>query len=465
MSVQGFPNGLWVNNNGTFQRTNFAQSQILSMYGVPVASHESTSATGLLNVSDFLDSSAYADVELGNRNLCAYMNAMGSYQQYMQTSGLTAPLGATYVTPFGQNPPALPGGSYTPPTFGGNPGVNPGGGTYTPPTFGGNPGVNPGGGTYTPPSFNPVNPFAPTNPYSPVNPTNPTNPTSPVNPYSPTNPYGTTGSGDLVPPAADNYGAQFNARLALIEEYCDKWGRTVDVDKIKADYASDPQAGVEYCDEILNDEFDQGRLRNIVEKHYAEFNKAREEAAQGVADNWVQAVLNQGLGALSLSTAGVDKNNVLDVIGRFAVNEDVKAGKVSLENVMESPEFTSQLIDTIKAKADEYLLNEDIDDSVKDALINKIASLRTNYDKYADSIADDDRHNDVEFNTVRTALAKDVFDMFAIMRTDEAKRNDEAAPQYYGLPEDTSITLDNQQVRARKEIDGYRSRTRLSINI
>ena len=448
MAVQGFPNGLWVYNNGTYQRANFAQSQILALNGVAVASHENPAVIGMLNVADFIDPSAYADVELGNRNLAATMNTNISYQQYMQTSGLLAPLGATYVTPFGQNPPSLPGGTFTPPTINPNPGVNPGAGTNP----GANPGVNPGAGTYTPPVFNPTNPF---NSVAPFNPTNPTNPTSP---YAPSG----VPSGDLTPPAADNYGAQFASRLSLIEEYCDKWGRTVDVDKIRAEYASDPEAGVEYCDDILNNQFDQNKLKKIVQKHYDEYNKSREEAGKAVADTWVQAVLNQGLGSLQLSTAGVDKNNILDVIGRFAVDPEVKAGKVSLENVMESPEFTSQLIETLKAKADEYLQNDDVDDSVKSQITSKIEALRANYDKYADSVADDDRHNDVEFNSVRKVLAKNVFDMFAILRRDEAKRNDEAAPQYYGLPEDISITLTSQQSRAVLEITSYQHRTRLN---
>ncbi|MCD8378612.1 MAG: hypothetical protein LUB59_07490, partial [Candidatus Gastranaerophilales bacterium] len=63
---------------------------------------------------------------------------------------------------------------------------------------------------------------------------------------------GTSSEDDLTMPDADNYSAQFTARLSLIEKYCKKWGKTVDVDKIKKEYADDPQAGVEYCDDILN---------------------------------------------------------------------------------------------------------------------------------------------------------------------------------------------------------------------
>ena len=93
----GFPSGCWSFNNGSYTPTTFNQSDVFAMYGIPVASHENPAAIGLLNTANFLDSSAYSDVELGNRNLCAYMNAMGSYQQYMQTSGLISPLGPTGI--------------------------------------------------------------------------------------------------------------------------------------------------------------------------------------------------------------------------------------------------------------------------------------------------------------------------------------------------------------------------------
>ncbi len=93
----GFPSGCWSFNNGTYTPARFDQSDIFALNGIPVASHENPAAIGMLNVANFLDPSGYSDIELGNRNLCASMGSMGSYQTYMQTSGLLAPLGPTGI--------------------------------------------------------------------------------------------------------------------------------------------------------------------------------------------------------------------------------------------------------------------------------------------------------------------------------------------------------------------------------
>ena len=281
---------------------------------------------------------------------------------------------------------------------------------------------------------------------------------NPINPWN-NGGYGGVGisslpnGGVLTAPDADNPSALLNSRLSLMEKYCDKYGKIVDIDKIRSEYSSNPEEGVEYCDEIINTRFDQSKLRKIVHKEYEEFLKAKENAGKGVADQWVDAIIKQGLAPLNISAGGVSKNNVLDVIGAFAMNEEVRNGKVSLYNVMESPEVTSGLIRALKEKADDALLGDELDDREKEQVEKYISSLTFHYDKYAESLEDDNARNDVAFRDVRKKIALDYMKLFSILRISEAKHNDSVAPQYFGLPQDSSIKFEDQTQRAYKECE------------
>lgn len=274
---------------------------------------------------------------------------------------------------------------------------------------------------------------------------------------------GSAGSGEITAVDESNYAARFASRLSLIEEYCEKYGKTVDVDEIRSEYKNDPEEGVEYCDDILNNEFNQSLLRKLVHKKYDDYNKSKQQAGAAIADEWVKSVLAAGLQSPDISSGGVNKNNVLDVIGAFALNKDVKNGKVSLENVLESPEVALALINAMKARADKALLDKDVSDEKKQIIQQKITALRVHYDMYADSIADENKHNDVEFRQVRGALSKVYMDLFGVLRMDEAEKTDAAAPQYYGLPSDSTIKFDDQVKRANDEIYSYKGRRKLKI--
>jgi len=286
-----------------------------------------------------------------------------------------------------------------------------------------------------------------------------------INPYSPngSGAYAPMpgGNGDITAPDSENTGAILNLRLSLIEKYCDKYGKTVDVDKIRSEYGSDPEKGVEYCDDILNNKFDQAKLAKLVKKEYDAYNKSRLDAGKQVSDQWVDAIIKGGLPSPTVN-GGVNKNNVLDVVGTFTTNKEVKRGKVSLDNVMEQPEVTSQLIEALKAKADEVLQYDDLDERTRDRITDEIAGLRDNYDMYTDSLEDEDKHNDLGFNKVRKPLANRYMNLFGILRTEQARRNDAAAPQYYGLPENSSIKFSSQLDRANEEIGSYMGRRKLS---
>lgn len=422
INFQGFPSGCWnYDNNGRLVRTNFRNSLIFAQSGIPVLSHEPYELVVPNNNNAVVDLSAYQDIELGNRNIAAKLATNEAYNDYLLTSGLNVPTGPSYVIPFN-------GGSQPVPP---NAGLN--GSVVIMPNFG--------------PS-NVTNPFAPNNGNHPQ-----------------IGGGNQAGSANLTAPDSENYAALLTSRLNLIEKYCDKYGKTVDVDEIKSKYKNNPEAGVEYCDDILNNKFNQIYLRKLVHKEYDAYNKARQNTGKEVSDTWVDAVLKGGLDSLDISSGGVSKRNILDVIGAFALNKEVKNGKVSLENVFESPQMTSQLIDVLKSRADEALLDKNVKDTIKSQISAKIESLVENYGKYVDSLEDDDKHNDIQFKQVRALLAKNYIELFALLRRDEAEKNDAIAPQYYGLPESSSIKFNDQVQRATEEVASYKHRKKLSTSI
>lgn len=413
------PNGVFKVDGGTFVRSNWKDADILVASGVPVAAHEAYSAIGTLNIADFIDPTPRGDVELGNRKLAANIDVMTGYFDVMRSSG---------IYDFGIDSTGLSGTSnpITTPTINPNySGLNNTG--YNP--FGqGNVGLSTAGGANT--------------------------------------------GGGLQAPDSENYAGQFNARLGLIEEYCDKYGKTVDVNKIRSEYANKPKEGLAYCDDILNNKFDQAKLEKLVHKKYDAYNKSRLDAGKAISDQWVDAVIKSDHTNCNLSASGVTKNNILDVNGTFMTNPEVKNGKASFEQVFENPEAAKQLIDTLKAKADEVLLMDEasdysglLDDEYKERITTYIAELRDNYDKYLDSIEDENKHNDLGFNSVRKNLVESYVNLSNCLRVREARANDEVAPQYYGLPENSSIEFTDQTDRANDEITSYKNRRKLSRTI
>lgn len=396
----------------------------LTMSGITVAMPEPRSTILPQNVAfGVLNPTTWADMVMTVRKAAADISNNIEWLNYVQSAGLTSSIVSSSSNPFGRGidwDNAIASTNYVP-----------GGGSIIQ-----LPSINSGGG---------------------VQHSTTTNITS--------NNSGVSSDGTLILPDKQNYSALFSKRLELIEEYCKKYGKMVDVEAIRSKYGDDPKSGVEYCDEILNEKFNQTFLRKIVHKKYDDYNKSRQNSAKEIADDWVDAVLSAGLGALNISSGGVSKDNILDVIGAFALNKEVKNGKVSLENVFESPDMTLDLIETLKARADKSLLDKNVSDEKKERILAKIETLRVNYDKYADSIADEDKHNDIEFKAVRKQLAKTYIELFAILRLDEAKKNDKVAPQFYGLPEDSEITFNDQTQRAKNEIIAYKNRNQLKITI
>lgn len=274
---------------------------------------------------------------------------------------------------------------------------------------------------------------------------------------------GSANTGAIVAPASDDYKAQFDAKLRLIGKYCadyiviDANGDEIDVAKIQRDYANKYEEGVKYCDELINS-FDQDKVEKIVKGQYKKHVDTKAENGKSVADAWVKAIDEAGTEAAKISTSNVNANNVLDVIGAFVTNEDVKSGKVSLSQLFENPNTAESLVSAIKTKAQSFIKRKDLNSSVKEAIIAKTNELVDAKYNYSD--ADTDKLKANRDNLVNKYMA-----LFETLRTEEAKLDDAAAPQYYGLPASSTITFTNESDKASEEVKAHKSRKKLNTNI
>jgi hypothetical protein len=257
---------------------------------------------------------------------------------------------------------------------------------------------------------------------------------------------------------------KYNARLKLIEQYCKKYGDIVDIAEIKERFTNNPTEGLEYCNDIINNTLDQNRLEKIVKKQYNERLEAQLDKGRAVSDDWVDTALKSGLDSSSYNT-NVNKNNVLDVIGTFMTNKEVKDGKVSLENIFEQPEVAEKLMDAIKAKSNEMLKRTDLDSDTREEITTKLADLVDYVDNFSEKNGDEFISSPFEGSPSRRIAVGKYTELFETLRTIQAEKNDEASPEYYGLPEDTEITFDGYTKRAEEEISAHKSRKKLRTNI
>ena len=270
-------------------------------------------------------------------------------------------------------------------------------------------------------------------------------------------------TGDVVAPASDDYRTQFNTKLGLIKKYCDNYivldkdGNEIDVNKIRTDYINKPEEGVKYCDELIKT-FDQNKVEKMVRTEYKNRVEANKENGEKVANEWVKQILESGTTAAKINTSGVNANNILDVIGGFVTNEDVKDGKVSLSQLFEDPATAENLVSALKSKAQDFIKRTDLDSTIKESIIAQTNALVDA--KYEYSNADTDK-----VKTYRDALVDKYMKLFETIRVEQAKLNDAAAPQYYGLPSDTTVTFSNETDRANEEVQAHKSRKRLNTNI
>ena len=429
------PNGCWIYDNGTYKPAHFRDSQVFVSSGAMVSSHEPYGVIGQNNVANFLDPSDQGTTALNNRKLCMELELIQGQQDLMRLTG-TSIFNADY-TGFTPNVPAYPSGS---------------GGT-TPAT---QPQWSISGGLAI--DNTQMLPFTPTISNGTPN----TNGTQGANDTNRTqvvhNNNNTTGSDDLPTQNPENHSAQFSSRLKLIEQYCNKYGNVVDINEIKSKYASDPKAGVEYCDKVINEKFDQSRVEKLVKKQYNEYIEAQKKEGNTISNKWVFSIQVSGpYNTPKIETSNLNANNILDAIGTFMTNSDVRNGRVSMEQLFEEPDTAKQLIEALKAKANQTLANKDLKEETRETIARQLGELVDLIDNYPYKLQIRD-HDRQKFVTKYVEL-------FNTLRNEQATRNDAAAKEYYGVPKDSSIKFDEYTNMYNEEIKSHNNRLRLSRSI
>ena len=267
---------------------------------------------------------------------------------------------------------------------------------------------------------------------------------------------------DVIAPDAEDYTSQFNTKLGLIKKYCDEFivtdenGDEIDVNKIRSEYSDCPKEGVEYCDSLIKN-FDKDKVEKIIKAQYKQRVEANTENGKQIADNWVKTLVESDTETPQINTSNVNADNILDVIGGFVTNEKVQDGTVSLSQLFKNQKTAETLVTAIKTKAQNFIKRKDLDEDTKNTITTKTnALINAKYD-YVNSDAENIKSN-------RDNLATKYMELFEALRTEQAKLNDAAAPQYYGLPNDFQITLTNESDRASEEIQAYKNRKQFSAN-
>ena len=247
----------------------------------------------------------------------------------------------------------------------------------------------------------------------------------------------------------NNPAEKFNAKLKLIEDFCDEHNITIDLDTIKERYANNPTAGIKFCDNVINKKFDQAKLKKFIKEKYKEYNEDLLDKGRTIANEWVSAVNKSGLSSPNISAAGVNKQNVLEVIGAFAQNNDVKSGKVKLRQVFDTPEAAIAIINVLVEKGNDYLQDKNVSVEAKTNIRKTMKALSKEVKQFERAVAKDKANANFD----RTNIENYFIELFGYIRNEEGRLRDKEAPEFFALPEDTKIDFkdDGQQKNAAAE--------------
>lgn len=228
----------------------------------------------------------------------------------------------------------------------------------------------------------------------------------------------------------------FEKKVKLLSE-CGDYDE--EIANIRKQMGIDYKKGIKEIDKLL-DKVDSTTLHKNANDFYKEdFEKVQENAAT-IANQWASRIANTTPTSddeLKVSMSGVNKNNILDVLGNFITNEDyVKKGSAEWHTLIENnfKEISKILID--KAKE---MKKETKDDSTKQAIETLISSV-----KNTSSVPEQ---------------VNNTYELFKKLREIQAQNRDKDAYTRYGISADK---VDNNRVsnvataRYNKEVNAYK---------
>ncbi len=196
-----------------------------------------------------------------------------------------------------------------------------------------------------------------------------------------------------------------------------------EIEEIRKKIGSDYKKGIKEIDKLF-EKVDATTLHEKANELYKEDFETVQENAANIANQWASKIANvqpTNNANFKVSMSGVNKNNILDVLGNFITNEDyVTKGSAEWKTLIENnfKEISKILID--KAKE---MKKEAKDDSTKqaiEALINNVKKANSNEQK-----------------------VDNTYELFKKLREIQAQNRDKDAYNRYGIPADK---VDNNRV-------------------
>ena len=139
---------------------------------------------------------------------------------------------------------------------------------------------------------------------------------------------GVSVSGQNVDYSKNSEKANFNKAVALIKAYGEKTGKSYDdkLNKVAQDMKGSYKTGLAKLKAIIAT-FDQKKLTEVVREISHKIYDEQESKGKAISDNWANQISNAtSKSGFKVDTSGVNKDNVLNVLGTYISNPKFKAG-------------------------------------------------------------------------------------------------------------------------------------------
>ena len=139
---------------------------------------------------------------------------------------------------------------------------------------------------------------------------------------------GVSVSGQNVDYSKNSEKANFNKAVALIKAYGEKTGKSYDdkLNKVAQDMKGSYKTGLAKLKAIIAT-FDQKKLTEVVREISHKIYDEQEANGKAISDNWANQISNAtSKSGFKVDTSGVNKDNVLHVLGTYISNPKFKTG-------------------------------------------------------------------------------------------------------------------------------------------
>ena len=205
--------------------------------------------------------------------------------------------------------------------------------------------------------------------------------------------------------------AKFEKKVKLLNKIGDY---NEEIQEVKTKMKGDYKKGIELLDAIIKN-VDKSDLNDAIKEMHEEEQEAKIERAETISDAWANQIANNKDGVLKVSTASLNKDNVLDALGTFLTNENIS--KDMWNDLIEN-----NFRDIAKALKDKAraMKKECKDETVKQ-------QIQTALEKFGKVSAETPK------------IGQATYEFFETLRGIEVSQLDSGAATRYGIPEGTTV--------------------------